>query len=334
LRAIAALAVVAYHALEPTTARFTLGAAGVDLFFVISGFLMWTLADAQNPSPQAFIWRRIIRIVPLYWAITIFAALSALLFPSMFWNFDPSLDNVWKSLLFIPHLSKSGGWSPLLVQGWTLNYEMFFYVLFALCLFAPARRRLLLICAPLLVLPALALFHESRAPLWATYTDPLLLEFLAGIALGEAWRRGIYPGARLGAAMLITGFALLAVQAFLPASPERWRALLWGAPALVIMAGAIGLERAGKAPFSRPLLLLGDASYSIYLLHALVMIFVAKALAGADHWTHAIITFPLSALAGVACYKLFEVPMTRLFKSLGAAFKGRNYEPNFGSRQN
>src|SRR5258708_11616622 len=66
LRALAALAVVVFHNLERSDDPFVVGQAGVDLFFVISGFVMWTLADAQQPSAQAFLWRRIIRIVPLY----------------------------------------------------------------------------------------------------------------------------------------------------------------------------------------------------------------------------------------------------------------------------
>ena len=119
LRAAAALAVLAFHLSLHLEQTWALGAAGVDVFFVVSGFIMWTVT-AREQSPAAFMMNRIVRIAPLYWTATsvmVFGALAGL-FPSVVLT----AGHVAGSLLFVPHVSPSNGqvW-PLLVQGWTLN---------------------------------------------------------------------------------------------------------------------------------------------------------------------------------------------------------------------
>ncbi len=131
------------------------GFAGVDVFFVISGFIMWSIS-ARESRPAAFMVNRIVRITPLYWLATgvmIFGALAGL-FPRVV--LTP--DHIVNSLLFIPHVSPSNHqvW-PLLVQGWTLNYEMFFYALFALTLFAPRALQALLCVAGIACCVAMAM---------------------------------------------------------------------------------------------------------------------------------------------------------------------------------
>lgn len=325
LRALAALAVVVVHNLERSDYPFVVGEAGVDLFFVISGFVMWTLADAQQPSAQVFLWRRIIRIVPLYWAATLVAIVGARLKPGFFWNYDVGFDNVWKSLLFIPHNVASGGWNPVVGQGWTLTYEMFFYVLFAFALLAKARWRFFVPGAMLLLLVAGGVYRRNDDPVWLTYTNPLLLEFLAGIALGALWRRAsareaARPGAWAGGVALLTlGFGALAVESAMHWMPVHDRSLIWGIPAVFIVSGALALERAGRVPRLRLPLLLGDASYSIYLLHAFVTLLVYDLIPGINPTAQMLVATPLSAAIGIASYLLYERPVTGWFKRLGRA---------------
>ena len=110
------------------------GAAGVDIFFVVSGFIMVVTTMKRDMAPGEFLLHRIARIVPVYWVVTI------LLFAIVMYGFKPvgimrmQPDWLAKSLLFIP-FDRDGRVEPIISVGWTLNYEMFFYLLFALGLF-------------------------------------------------------------------------------------------------------------------------------------------------------------------------------------------------------
>ena len=128
LRAIAVLSVIFFHAgLDAIPG----GYLGVDIFFVISGFIICFVADDRRPAE--FMWDRIARVVPLYWLLTLAATAVAFIDPSLFKSTiaDPAL--VLQSLLFIPFVKANLTMQPVLFVGWTLNYEMFFYLVFALC---------------------------------------------------------------------------------------------------------------------------------------------------------------------------------------------------------
>ena len=133
LRAVAALAVVVFHAGQRVAVPFGVGQAGVDIFFVISGFVMWIVSD-NGKTPIEFIRARILRIVPLYWVATLLMAVGAWL--GLFPRMRVAWDDLLASLFFVPYYSLSSTKEivPVLRQGWTLNYEMFFYVSFALAL--------------------------------------------------------------------------------------------------------------------------------------------------------------------------------------------------------
>jgi exopolysaccharide production protein ExoZ len=181
--------VVAFHISSRVGAPFTIGAAGVDIFFVISGFVMWVISASHDTPPHRFMANRLRRIIPLYWIATIGLATLAALTPTHLPSVKPSLDHALLSLLFIPHYNADGRIWPLLVPGWTLNYEMFFYALFTIALLFSPRRRLILLST---VMVALVLAGKSWAfhnPVAATWTGQLSLEFLAE-------RGSAGPGAR------------------------------------------------------------------------------------------------------------------------------------------
>ncbi len=144
LRALAALSVLFYH--ESST-KFTVGAVGVDIFFVISGFIMGTIGYRETPLD--FMMKRIIRIVPLYWLVTAAVCLVSLI-PGVFHQFSCDLPSLLQSLFFIPYVNQAGHIEPLMVPGWTLNYEMFFYAVFAVGL--AIRRPVVFSAAIMLVL--------------------------------------------------------------------------------------------------------------------------------------------------------------------------------------
>src|SRR5262249_47851617 len=175
LRALAALAVVYFHVTSDAGLQLpvNIGAHGVDVFFVISGFI---IAYIGARSPDGFLVRRLIRIVPFYWAATLVVFAVALLYPHVMRTTQADFAQLVYSLLFIPRETPYAGMLPTLILGWSLNYEMYFYVLFALSLLL-ARRRAPLVCAALITAILLAIVWSGTArPSLRFYARPLVFE--------------------------------------------------------------------------------------------------------------------------------------------------------------
>jgi exopolysaccharide production protein ExoZ len=318
LRGFAAFGVLVFHAADRAGGAFGVGAAGVDIFFVISGFIMWVVTCRNTPSPAQFLLRRVERIVPLYWMTTVGVALVAIFVPAAFPAMQPTVQHVLQSLLFVPHRDGTGAIAPLIVPGWTLNYEMFFYLVFALALLAAARFRPWVITAALLALVAIRPLGDVQNPAWATYTNPLLLEFVAGVWLGKGWSSGRLPAPGVGWAMIAVGLSGFTAVHLSGIDVEPARILYWGLPALLMVTGAVSLERRGPVPNWRPLRMLGDASYSVYLVHGLAISAAFRVLHMLGLTAPAVV-LPVSLVAGVvaglATYQLVEKPLMRLFKT-------------------
>lgn len=311
LRAVAAGAVVVYHAAQRTGTRFTVGEAGVDLFFVISGFLMIAITSPQT-RPAGFLRDRIKRIVPAYWiATTVFLGGVVLgLFP----NARLDWGHVAASYLFVPHrMPGSEAVWPLLVPGWTLNFEMFFYALFALTLAAPRSWQLPVLTALLAGCCLLGALLEPQGAIGVFYSQPILLEFVAGAWLGWYWKRhGAPPGGMVAIALAV----LLYVAAWW-IDDDSLRVLTYGVPAVLLFAGMLGLEHRGGGIRHIPVLhRLGDASYAIYLWHTMILAVVIKAGRMAGLPVPALIALGViaSLLGGVAAWWLIERPINAFFK--------------------
>lgn len=307
LRGVAALMVVLYHArnevpwLYNPMAGVHFGAAGVDIFFVISGFIMFTAAP-DEPILQFYI-RRIIRIVPLYWFATAIMATNDLADGNL------TLSALVKSLLFIPYANPTanGAVWPILVPGWTLNYEMFFYFLFGLSLLTrkPAWVLTMAICG----LVGLGAAGWSYGAIGQTYTSALLLEFLAGVWLGVAYARFDF---RALAPLLPVGLAILVGSDWL-AWPKLFEVMI---PATAIVAGALGLEARGWGRTNRLWLRIGDASYSIYIFHTIIIAAILRLyqhlpITGIAQFAGLlIVTMIASVGSGLVIHKVIEKPMT------------------------
>ncbi|WP_242137503.1 MULTISPECIES: acyltransferase [unclassified Sphingomonas] len=322
LRAIAALFVVFNH----WSFRYggwledlgSLGAVGVDIFFVISGFVMIHATSARTVSPQRFAASRIIRVVPLYWTLTIGLVLCAALVPSMFRATTTELAPLAKSLFFVPYVPGRGHVAPLLYPGWTLNYEMFFYAVFSLSLLL--RRIFWQRAAILAVLGVLAVLGDvvrSTGALPALYTSSLLLEFGYGIILGICTEQGVHliPSRRAAWALALLGLFLL--MAMRPFFYGNLRGYVLGPCALLTVASALALERHGVVVRSRLWLLIGAASYAVYLAHPMLSLAVFKIFASFHSASpllvalSGVVTMGGATLAGIVIHLWYERPLGR-----------------------
>jgi peptidoglycan/LPS O-acetylase OafA/YrhL len=301
LRAIAATLVLVGHSLSearqvavssgarvPVIAQFP-GGFGVDLFFVISGFIMVVSSDplfGTAPARRVFLTRRAIRLVPLYWVVTL-AFVPILLAGSR--GYDGNLCKALvTSLGFIPYptygIDGSNNVYPLYSLGWTLNYEMFFYLLFSV--FIVARRGLAtagVVAALVVIVGAGALFGPAPVALrfWA---QPIILEFGLGLTIGSLWLgrwqldwRVCFAVACCAVCVVAVDPLQLAVKVGGNSTPNDFvRVLGWGLPAAALLLAGAFLEKsrgfAGR--FIAALRLIGDSSYCLYLLHPFVLLII------------------------------------------------------------
>ena len=328
LRALAAVMVVFHHAVGQMESRggrtfpidASFGQAGVDLFFVISCFIMFYTTCAAKQSPFQFWRNRIVRIVPIYWFYTLLMALIALAAPSLLKTAQFDLAHVLSSLVFIPTTHPRFGdfiW-PVLVQGWTLNYKMFFYLIFGGLLFLTGSlKRVLALGLIFTCLVASGFLIRPSGAIAVTYTNPLLLEFLIGVLIGVVFVHGPRPGAAVGWGLLALGIVLFAGQAFL----ESWfssRVLVWGVPASLVLTGSVALE--GRWWRFGGIQELGNASYSLYLNHTFTLgaigVVWARIGDGSPIFDIAMFLFALfaSVFGGVLGYSFLEKPLSAAFK--------------------
>jgi peptidoglycan/LPS O-acetylase OafA/YrhL/glycosyltransferase involved in cell wall biosynthesis len=300
LRAIAALSVVVYHAdlmwrtsLVPgASLQWANGAAGVDIFFVISGVVMVLSASrlAGMPRPgRLFLWARLRRIVPLYWLCTL-AKIAGLALTGHAGRLG--LYYCVASLFFLPVHDAAGFFQPILPVGWTLSFEMLFYALFAVSLGAKISPCL---CVPPVLL-AIAWLPRSNGA-WSELSNPILLEFAYGMAIAVVWQRWRLNATWAGLPLLLAGSAFLL---FLPRDFLASRCLSWGLPAAAMVAGIMLLDAILAPRLPRLLCAFGDASYAIYLTHGFVLAALPFILHGTRLGSSAVATLFCAALASAA----------------------------------
>jgi exopolysaccharide production protein ExoZ len=352
LRAFAALCVVVFHAESDAAvvgARLGTGfvrsdalpwLAGVDIFFVISGFIMVYASSrwfGSARAPRVFLAHRIARIVPLYWATMIVYLAVVLLAPLLLNSEYLAPRFVIASFLFIPAARPDGLVQPLYSLGWTLNYEMFFYALFAIAIAFPRRLSVPTLIATLILL---VLFGNAFAPLpqpLAFWSDPIILEFAFGMALGWASAEGFFLNRPARLAFALAGLALMAVDLSRPWELALPRPLAYGLPATFLVASAALASperRSAENPLIRWGVVLGDASYALYLLHP----FVIRALrelvtrtaiaAQIGPWGFVVVSILCAAVAAICVNRVFERPITRAARRL---LEPRMTAPTFGN---
>ncbi len=249
-----------------------LGEAGVDLFFVISGFIMF-YTQCPNPDTQKgslsisllFLKKRILRIMPLYWFWT---TVLLLLWATHIAFKDQHFDLTFLSCSYflIPYFSAHAGFRPLLEQGWSLAYEMYFYLIFAVVLIF---RRCLSNTFYIALLFALIYLISTflKIPAFSYLVAyPMNIEFILGAIVAWVvmkWKFEI--NRNLLWLLFYLGCALMLSKLFINAN----RVIVYGIPSTIIMFAAVLLDKnKHESKISSFLLFLGNASYSIYLTHS------------------------------------------------------------------
>lgn len=323
VRAMAAMAVVWAHSeglfdrLQSTPAytfnhfdRLGIGSIGVDIFFVLSGFVMASTAH-RAASGGAFLKARLWRIVPLYFTLS-----AVWLTIAVLWGEPGMADRARSAFLFWPVW---GGrfFYPVLGPGWTLSFEMLFYVYVSICLVGGRWARPALLGLIVLAMMAATVGIGGGTPAFVGH--PLLVEFAAGWVIARTWKtERPWLGLLLACLATIGGIGLLlngsqdlhkATEVLAHPGLGWRRVALWGPVAICTVLAAVNLDAWSGIRALRPAVYLGDASYSIYLIHpfaiAVIEYFPIKPPAAVI----VPLAIALSVAAGVVCYECLEKPL-------------------------
>jgi len=338
LRGIAALLVVIAHLLvieqkyspdQFLGSWMSFGQVGVDLFFVISGFIMVHVAsnmprpkNINGKSALEFLFARMSRVYPLYWLVSAAVLMVWLVRPDMVFSSFKTDPDIVKSFLLYPDTR-----DPLLAVGWTLIHEIGFYLVFALTLLLKPKWLLpfLFVWASIVGLGQY-IGINTHSPVSALLFSPLTYEFLAGALAGWIFRKW---NAKFAVACLLLGLVLWAVVLYVLISAgynmidSHWgRAVHFALPATLTVYGLAGL----KIDMPKCTQTLGDWSYSLYLTHVLSLALFGRIWAKFAHesmWDNLpvliILTIVSIAVAGLT-YRLAEKPMLTAAKSLRSRF--------------
>jgi peptidoglycan/LPS O-acetylase OafA/YrhL len=261
------------------------GAFGIDIFFVISGFIISSVLLRTRPSrgaSWAFLKRRLLRIFPIYWVFALLESARLIHGHGFF------LQNYFPSFLLLPGLYPR---YPLVLGfSWTMIFEMFFYYVLAAILLVTVKRAVVVSIAFFALAVLLGRVIGVSNPAWIAFTSPILLEFIFGAFASLAFLR-LGRQRSMGIAMLLLG---VAISLYMRAHPQQGgaagidmvlssagamrRVLTWGMGAALIVSGVVFWLPATQSLPARIAVALGNASYSAYLASEILIEFGARSL--------------------------------------------------------
>jgi exopolysaccharide production protein ExoZ len=335
LRAIAALSVAIGHTqrnailvaaanhreFDPILLDLT--EAGVDLFFVISGFVMVYASRDLFAAPGgglSFLSRRIARIVPLYWSMTAIFLTAMLVWPKLIPGARPGLTEILASFFFIPYYRPDEHWMhPIYSVGWTLNYAMFFYAVFCCVIAFPVKRALTVLTVVFCTLTIAGIIFRPAPGIFFFWSRPVILEFAMGAWIGYVGLTEFRITSRSAAILTLAGTAGFAFQVISGIYAHGdWRPIVWGLPAAaIITAATLSNWNIPARGVWKPMTLLGGASYALYLMHpmgvhAMHLLWDKLGLpAHASETVYFFVTLVPLPLLAVAIYLCFEKPVTK-----------------------
>jgi peptidoglycan/LPS O-acetylase OafA/YrhL len=296
------------------------GDFGVDVFFVISGFIIYYVTRGDTDH---FFTRRLIRIVPLYWLGTLLLASIALLAPSVLRDVQFDGPRVLASLFFFPYWTPEHSFHPILLLGWTLNYEILFYFVFFIAMRISHRHRFL-VCSALLV--SLALSHSLASPgsAYFFWSGPYVIEFIYGMAIGIVVERTRFISvARMP--LVITVLALAAYCFLLYPTTgyfdaESIRFVVIGIPSALLVLAVLGCEQSIRSlprAQTRLISFLGDLSFATYIFHVYIMGLLKRVIGlEMNIFLYSAIVLASSAVVAAAVFLLIESPSRRWLTNL------------------
>lgn len=332
LRGVAALLVVYFHSLTQLKNAGheniylpIIGESGVDLFFVLSGFVMWLTTANRKIGPVEFIVKRIKRIVPIYWILTLVAALLALLFGDLMKSTVFDASHLVKSLFFIPAYNPApavNGIYPVIIPGWTLNFEFFFYLIFSFSLLLQVEKeRIRLISFIIVCCFFLSFCVNSDVAIISFYLNDVIIEFLFGVFLAVIFLKS--DGVKKIEHKFLIFFILISFFALLYADYifHSFRAVFLGVPSVLIIYWLIHYEKSYSVFYSKILKDIGDSSYSIYLTHIFALAFLRVVfqfngvnLYEIDPIIFVFISLLLSSICGLLFYRFIEKPIINFIR--------------------
>jgi peptidoglycan/LPS O-acetylase OafA/YrhL len=333
LRFFAAFLVVIHHMSQVIWREYAgfpilHGQLGVDVFFVVSGFII-AYSARSCAKWSDFIRRRLFRVVPLYWAATLFLFVVAFFLPDFLNSTTANPWNLLKSLFFIPYVKENGYVQPVLFLGWTLNYEVFFYVVFALAMAAFKRPVIFVTIFFSFIVFYGYVFRPTSVIPWF-YTSGIILEFVAGLWIYEFYHLRDFRPVKGAPILLVIGVAALVAQ--LGGGIALPREVMYGIPSALAVFGAISWT-VPRTFFTRMAVALGDASYSMYILHSYIIYSFVKLFKYFIGVTPVAMAFTVvsitvvAMIASLACCKYFERPsndwLTAVWQSRRRAFSLR-----------
>ena len=337
LRGLAAAMVVCHHYLASQVERgaavshwwLEFGGSGVDIFFVISGFIMMiTQSDASGKkreySARNFLTRRLMRIAPLYWVLTALAfGLASLAGAAV--NTQISGEKFLMSMLFLPYsegdivMNLDAHTAYVIPMAWTLTFEWFFYLVFAsaLAFGLHSYARLRFIAVVFIALVAAGLLARPEAPILQVITSPLLFEFLLGCAVAVFYLKGLRLHPAIAVALAVTAVGVLVNQLH---GTVFERTAIWGLASFgLVMAASLTERELGQSILIRPFARLGDISYSLYLSHFFTLALFVRLQdrlppLNESFGIPAIVAFAaLNIFVAEMCYRFIEDPSRKFF---------------------
>lgn len=311
-----------HERVDSTIGVWHVGEVGVPIFFVISGFVMH-LSAARIPlnsdGARIFMHRRVSRIFPLYWLITIVKLCIAFAVPAAILHNAPDLLHSLGSLVLFPMFNSEGQIRPIHGVAWTLLHEMLFYYIFAL---AMVLRRSPYVFSTIVItgMWAAGLFIQPESALAYVCTDRINLMFVAGMSLSAWIKAGRSIPRALGLLMLAVAIAsLLGVDGAVFAFIHGY----YIDAALIVMA-AMALSLHALPSLKRLLVSLGDSSYSLYMLHPIlapaICVLLLK-LKISSPYIIVPVAFVACVTAANLLYRYIENPLNELAKRhLGKVF--------------
>ena len=301
---------------------FGIGNVGVDLFFVISGFVMVYASASlfgRKEAPLQFFFLRLARIVPLYWTTTTIILIYILIHYPSLESVGIGLGTVAASYFFVPYHWLNGFMAPIHGVGWTLNYEMFFYVCFSMALLAARRTGVIVLAFALAGFVMLNCLLPLPKPFY-NWADPIILEFVLGMLVALAYQAGVRLPTSAAIGVVVTALLLFVISP-LETFSGPYRFFFWGCPAACIVGALVFAHFSFKESLvARALGILGDASYAFYLCHPLtapvVRRFLPRFVDPATHqWLYAALVLIVSLAVALMVHIALEKPFTRRLQS-------------------